>query len=45
MKITILGTGAYAMALANMLSYNDNDITLWSKFEELKILQSRDYIP
>ena len=34
MKVTILGTGAYAMALANMLSYNNNDITLWSKFEE-----------
>lgn len=34
MKITILGTGAYAMALANMLNYNNNDITLWSKFEE-----------
>lgn len=34
MKVTILGTGAYAIALANMLSYNNNDITLWSKFEE-----------
>lgn len=34
MKITILGTGAYAMALANMFNYNNNDITLWSKFEE-----------
>ena len=33
MKTTILGTGAYAMALANMLSYNNNDITLWSKFD------------
>lgn len=34
MKITILGTGAYAIALANMLNYNNNKITLWSKFEE-----------
>ena len=33
MKITILGIGAYAMARANMFNYNNNDITLWSKFE------------
>lgn len=35
MKICILGSGSYALALANMFNYNkDNDIILWSKFEE-----------
>jgi len=37
MKITILGTGAYGLALANMFNENNNDITLWTKFNEEKI--------
>lgn len=37
MKVTILGAGAYGLALANMFNQNKNDITLWTKFEEEKI--------
>ena len=36
MKIAILGTGAYGLALANMFNQNDNDIILWTKFKEEK---------
>lgn len=36
MKVTVLGTGAYGLALANMLNENKNDITLWTKFKEEK---------
>lgn len=36
MKVTILGTGAYGLALANMFNQNNNDITLWTKFKEEK---------
>ncbi len=35
MKICILGTGAYGLALAVSLNRN-NDITMWTKFEEEK---------
>lgn len=34
MKITILGSGAYAIALSLMFNENGCDITLWKKFEE-----------
>ena len=34
MKVCILGTGAYGLALANMFNQNDNDIILWSRFDE-----------
>ncbi len=33
MKITILGAGAYGIALALMFNKNNCDITLWEKFE------------
>ena len=36
MKIAILGTGAYGLALANMFNQNDNDIVLWTRFNEEK---------
>ena len=36
MKITILGAGAYSLALAHMCNKNNNDITLWTKFEDEK---------
>lgn len=40
MKVTILGTGAYGLALASVLYQNHNTITMWSKFsteiEDLK---------
>lgn len=40
MKVTILGTGAYGLALASVLHQNHNTITMWSKFsteiEDLK---------
>ena len=34
MKITILGGGAYGIALALMFNKNKCDITIWEKFEE-----------
>ena len=36
MKVAILGTGAYGLALANMFNQNDNDIILWTKYKEEK---------
>ena len=36
MKVGIFGMGAYGMALSHILSQNDCDITMWSKFEEEK---------
>ena len=36
MKVAILGTGAYGLALANMFTKNDNDIILWTRFNEEK---------
>lgn len=35
-KITILGTGAYGLSLALMFHKNNNELTLWTKFEEEK---------
>lgn len=41
MKVTILGTGAYGIALAFMFNENNCDITMWTKFsEEAEILNS-----
>lgn len=34
MKIGILGAGAYALALADIMVTNKNKVTIWSKFEE-----------
>ena len=34
MKVTILGAGAYGIALSLMFNENNCDITLWEKFEE-----------
>lgn len=36
MKITILGTGAYGLALSLMFNKKVNDIVLWTKFEDEK---------
>lgn len=36
MKITILGTGAYGLALSLMFNKKINDIVLWTKFEDEK---------
>lgn len=38
MKVTVLGCGAYGIALAMMLHRNNHDITMWTKFEEEKNL-------
>lgn len=34
MKVTILGTGAYGIALSTMFKENNCEITMWSKFEK-----------
>ena len=33
MKISIIGTGAYGLALATMFNENNNKIIMWSRFE------------
>ena len=34
MKISILGVGAYGIALAKVFYKNDNKVCMWSKFKE-----------
>ena len=36
MKIAILGSGAYGLSLALMFNENNNDIVIWTKFDEEK---------
>lgn len=36
MRVAILGTGAYALALSLMFNKNTKDIVMWTKFEEEK---------
>lgn len=36
MKVTILGTGAYGLALSNILLQNENEVVMWTTFEEEK---------
>ena len=36
MKVTILGTGAYGLALSKILSENKNEVVLWTTFESEK---------
>ena len=36
MKVTILGTGAYGLALASILVENKNEVVMWTTFEEEK---------
>ena len=34
MKVTILGSGAYGIALALMLNENKCEITMWERFDD-----------
>ena len=36
MKVTILGTGAYGLALSKILIENNNEVVMWTTFEEEK---------
>jgi len=36
MKVTILGTGAYGLALSGVLAENKNEVVMWTKIEEEK---------
>lgn len=36
MKVTILGAGAYGLALASVLIENNNEVIIWTAFEEEK---------
>ncbi len=46
MNIGIIGTGAYGLALATILEHNNNNITLWTKFEkEKKLLETTNAHP
>lgn len=36
MKVTILGTGAYGLALSSILVQNKNEVIMWTTFEEEK---------
>ena len=42
MNVTILGTGAYGLALSSMFLENDCNITMWTKNEEEKIRLEKD---
>lgn len=48
-KIAVLGTGAYGIALASVLEYNKNEVTMWSKFpteiEELDKKRASSKLP
>ena len=46
MKITVLGAGAYGCALAQILSENKNEVTIWTPFEEeVKTLTEKRQTP
>lgn len=36
MKVTILGTGAYGLALSTVLAENKNEVVMWTTFEDEK---------
>ena len=36
MKIGLFGTGAYGLALSSILTTNNHEVTMWTKFEEEK---------
>ena len=36
MKVTVLGTGAFGLALASVLVENKNEVVMWTTFEEEK---------
>ena len=36
MRVTILGTGAYGLALSKVLIENNNEVIMWTKFEDEK---------
>ena len=36
MKVTILGAGAYGLALSGILAENKNEVVMWTRFEEEK---------
>ena len=36
MKVTILGTGAYGLALSKILVENKNEVVMWTTFVEEK---------
>lgn len=42
MKISILGTGALGIAIAKVLENKDNEISMWTKFEEEKNLLNKN---
>lgn len=42
MKVTILGAGAYGLALSRMFYENTKDITVWTKFEEEKEMLDKE---
>ncbi len=42
MKVGILGTGAYGIALASVFQENQNKVVMWTKFEEEKLAILKD---
>ena len=42
MNVTILGTGAYGLALSSMFLENNCNITMWTKHEEEKELLEKE---
>jgi len=44
MKISILGCGVYGLALASSFMENNNNVTMWSKFDEEVSLLTQKYL-
>ena len=42
MNITILGTGAYGLALSSMFLENNCNITMWTKHDEEKCMLEKE---
>lgn len=42
MKVGLLGSGAYGLALSSILSYNRHEVTIWTKFESEAEMLEKD---
>ena len=38
MKTTVIGSGLYGQAMAKLLLYNENDVTIWTHEKDIKVV-------
>lgn len=43
MKVAVIGAGSWGTALANILAYNDNDVCMWARKEEVARAITEDH--